>query len=259
MLKSISAYWTSSAASYNQVIRNQFGSPRTVAFWQSLLAAELGDRAGQQVLDVGTGPGFFSILLSRMGHRVTAIDASEGMIQRAQSNFREYGCSVHAYVGDAADLSSEADDSYDVIVSRDVVWTLPDPERAYAEWHRILKPGGKLIIFDGNYLYQNWRTPIRTLWMGLSWLLILVTEKRIRRRSKQDEGLLQELPYTQVLRPDADKQALAAAGFQGVYIQRGFMPATAMPMHYLKYGHQNANRFKIIAVKSQAERQHEKE
>ncbi|WP_040715624.1 class I SAM-dependent methyltransferase [Paenibacillus daejeonensis] len=259
MLKSISSYWTSSAAGYDQVIRNQFGSPRTVAFWQSLLAVELGDRTGQQVMDVGTGPGFFSILLSRMGHRVTAVDASEGMIQRAQSNFHEYGCPVHAYVGDAADLSREADNSYDVIVSRDVVWTLPDPERAYAEWHRILKPGGKLIIFDGNYLYQDRRTPIRTLWKGLSWVLILVTEKRIRRRSKQDEGLLRELPYTQVLRPDADEQALAAAGFGGVQIQRGFMPAGAMPMHYLKYGHQNANRFKIMAVKPPVEDKDEKE
>ncbi|MFS0728132.1 class I SAM-dependent methyltransferase [Paenibacillus sp. 1P07SE] len=249
MLKEISAYWTSSSEGYDKVIHHQFGSRRTVTFWERMLAEGLGKTAGQHVLDVGTGPGFFSILLSRMGHRATAVDASEGMVARAAHNFKAFGCDVKTYVGDAANLHREASESYDAIVCRDVVWTLPEPERAYAEWHRLLKPGGKLIIFDGNYLYEERRTMFRSLWLGLSWLLILLTERRVRRRSSQDQALLQELPFTRVLRPKADEEALRLAGFAAADIRRGFMPAGAMPIHYLKYGHQNANRFMIIAIK----------
>ena len=43
------------------------------------------------------------------------------------------------------------------VVSRNLVWNLEDPEAAYKEWLRVLKPGGKLFVFDGNhycYLYN---------------------------------------------------------------------------------------------------------
>ncbi|GBF72199.1 hypothetical protein PA598K_00436 [Paenibacillus sp. 598K] len=220
-----------------------------MSFWEGLLSRALGERRGQRVLDVGTGPGFLSILLARIGHRPTAVDASPGMIERAASIFRQYGCEATAYLADAEDLSSEADGSYDAVVCRDVVWTLPDPQRAYAEWHRVLKPGGKLIVFDGNYLYPAERRRCHALRYALSWLLILLTEGRVRRRSRDDRALLQELPFTQVMRPEADEQALRLAGFGAIAVQRDYIPRGALPMHDLKYGYQDEQRFEIIATK----------
>lgn len=249
MLREISKYWTSSSESYDKVIQTQFRSKTTINLWKQLLTKGLGIKSQQKVLDVGTGPGFFSILLSQMGHLPTAVDASQGMIYRASQNFERFGYNVPAYVGDAADLHAELDDSFDAVVCRDVVWTLPDPQKAYAEWYRILKPGGTLIIFDGNYLYNESRTVFRRLWYALSWTLILLTEKRIRQRSNKDKSMLSELPFVNVLRPEADEKALIRAGFRSIDVQRNFIPARAMPLNYLKYGYQNVNRFMIIAKK----------
>lgn len=249
MLNEISRYWTSSSDSYDKVIQTQFRSRKTIKLWKQLLEQGLGDRPCQKILDVGTGPGFFSILLSQMGHRPTAVDASEGMIVRASRNFEQFGYKIPAYVGDAADLRSETGESFDAVVCRDVVWTLPNPQKAYAEWYRILKPGGALIIFDGNYLYNESKTLFRRLWYALSWTLILLTEKRIRQRSTQDKNLLSELPFVNVLRPEADEKALTQAGFASLVVKRNFIPACVMPLNYLKYGYQNENRFMIIAIK----------
>ena len=44
-----------------------------------------------------------------------------------------------------------ADDTFDVVLSRNLTWTLPEPEKAYAQWHRVLKPGGTLLNFDADY------------------------------------------------------------------------------------------------------------
>ncbi|MBT2288492.1 methyltransferase domain-containing protein [Paenibacillus albidus] len=249
MLKEISKYWTSSSEGYDKVIQTQFRSKKTIKLWKRLLTDGIGERDRQKVLDVGTGPGFFSILLSQMGHLPTAVDASQGMIQRAKSNFDRYGFKLQAYVADAADLNAEADNSFDAVVCRDVVWTLPDPQKAYTEWFRILKPGGALIIFDGNYMYKERRSLFRRLWYTLSWTLILITERRIRQRSSEDKSLLSGLPFIHVLRPEADEQALMKAGFHTIDTRRNFIPARALPLNYLKYGYQNVNRFMIIAKK----------
>ena len=46
---------------------------------------------------------------------------------------------------------SSAEESCDVVLSRNLTWTLPEPEKAYREWFRVLKPGGWLLNFDADY------------------------------------------------------------------------------------------------------------
>ena len=51
-----------------------------------------------------------------------------------------------------------ADESFNVVISRNLTWNLPHPDRAYAEWARVLKPGGLLLNFDANwyaYLFDD--------------------------------------------------------------------------------------------------------
>ncbi|MEK8131665.1 methyltransferase domain-containing protein [Paenibacillus filicis] len=100
-LKDISRYWTSSSAGYNKVVQTQVRSRKTVQLWKSLLLEGLGTKRSQRVLDVGTGPGFFSLLLSEMGHHPTAVDASPGMVETAARNFLEAGLDIPVYEGDA--------------------------------------------------------------------------------------------------------------------------------------------------------------
>ena len=45
---------------------------------------------------------------------------------------------------------------FDVVVTRNLVWTLPNPEAAVKEWHRVLKPGGRIIISDGYWCNTTW-------------------------------------------------------------------------------------------------------
>jgi SAM-dependent methyltransferase len=44
----------------------------------------------------------------------------------------------------------------DVIVTRHLVWTLVDPAAAFAEWYRVLKPGGSLLLVDGDFVSRGW-------------------------------------------------------------------------------------------------------
>lgn len=102
------------------------------------------------VLDVGCGPGFLAILLARLGHEVTAFDYTEQMLGRARVNADEAGVQLTICRGDAQSLPF-ADGMFDMVVSRNLTWNLEHPERAYAEWLRVLVPGGVLINFDGNH------------------------------------------------------------------------------------------------------------
>lgn len=250
-LEAISQYWNSGADGYDKVIHTQFRSRKEVAFWEKRLKEGLGDAPTQHVLDVGTGPGFFSILLSRLGHRPEAVDASPGMVERARKNVREFGFpDVSVNLADAADLREFEDNRFDAIVCRDVVWTLPDPARAYAEWHRVLKPGGRLIVFDGNYLYEEDRSLANKIRYGFSWMLILLTEQRMRKKESRKVGVLDDLPFVQVLRPEEDERVLKEVGFETVRVRRDHMSAKELPMHHLKYGFMNGTRFMIVAGKS---------
>ena len=151
-LDQIGSYWDTRAEGYSATIHEQLENGEAVYFRELLReGAPAGDVL--RCLDIGCGPGFFSILLARDGHSVTAVDYSEGMLAEAQRNFTEAGVSVELLRGDAQSLPFP-DGSFDYIVSRNLVWDLEDPERAYREWLRLLKPGGRLCIVDGNhYLY----------------------------------------------------------------------------------------------------------
>jgi SAM-dependent methyltransferase len=88
-------------------------------------------------------------LLLGLGHRVTALDFSETMLGMAQRKHAGQA-RVSFHLGDAeATLLPEA--RFDAIVCRHLVWTLTDPAAAFREWHRLLKPGGRLFFFDGDW------------------------------------------------------------------------------------------------------------
>ncbi len=78
---------------------------------------------------------------------MTALDFSEAMLAVARRKpRRERKGSFH--LADA-EHTMEPDETYDAVVCRHLVWTLTEPEQAFAEWFRLLKPGGRLLVFDG--------------------------------------------------------------------------------------------------------------
>ena len=149
------SYWTSRAASYSEVNQLEL-STRQRQKWSECLHAEIArqfpDCAPEslRVLEVGTGPGFFAILLCEPGYDVTAIDLTPAMLEEAKKNAGELAGEI-CWMEMNAEALDFADESFDVVVSRNLTWNLPHPERAYAEWTRVLKPGGLLLNFDANW------------------------------------------------------------------------------------------------------------
>jgi ubiquinone/menaquinone biosynthesis C-methylase UbiE len=117
--------------------------------WLDLLT-RLAGRAPQRVLDVGCGTGFLSLMLAALGHDVTGIDLSPQMIDRARRKAEQASLQIDFRVGDAVAIGCP-DKAYQLVVARHVIWTLPDPQRGVAEWLRVLRPGGRLILIEGKW------------------------------------------------------------------------------------------------------------
>ena len=98
-------------------------------------------------LEVGAGTGYFSLNLLQAGvvADATCVDISPGMLDALQSNARRLGLSVTTRAGDAERLPF-ADGSFDLVFGHAVLHHLPGLARAFAEFARVLSPGGTLVF-----------------------------------------------------------------------------------------------------------------
>ena len=148
-------YWTNRARGYSEYNQQEMADARRT-MWRDKLLSLLGNQFPEKkpqeikILDVGTGPGFFAILLAEAGYQVTAIDYTEEMLKEAQSNAGGLAGCIVWKTGDAQALDVESN-SFDAVVTRNVTWNLPRPDLAYKEWLRVLKPEGVLYNFDADW------------------------------------------------------------------------------------------------------------
>jgi ubiquinone/menaquinone biosynthesis C-methylase UbiE len=217
--KTIAGYWDGRSASFERMqgIRNRLQKEA----WKGFLARTLGE-APQTVLDVGTGTGFLALLLAEMGHRVKALDLSPGMVEQTQRNAAERGLNVEVAVADGESLP-EPDAAYDVLVNRNVLWTLPKPDQAVADWKRVLKPGGLLVVIDGDWFekpfsYRAKRFLGHTLVAVTRFENLWARERRIR-QGYDGGGFEQSLPLKGPGNRRKFPALLSAAGFTGVEVR----------------------------------------
>ncbi len=142
-------YWTARIPEFSKVRKNEL-TDGLGERWCVALEGLLPSGHPLKILDVGTGTGFFCILLARRGYDMAGIDLTPVMIEEARAQAAAEGLPIRYDLMNAQELSF-ADESFDAIISRNLTWTLPDPEKAYKEWFRVLKTGGTLINFDANY------------------------------------------------------------------------------------------------------------
>ncbi len=172
------------------------------------------------MLDVGTGTGFLALLLAELGHDCKGIDLAPGMVEQARDLARQRGVAVRFEVGDAESLA-EADAAYDLVISRNLLWTLPDPRRALLDWRRVLKPGGRLLLVDGDWFDKrlSYRAQkfLGNLWIALTRLRNPWAEER-RVRREYSSGFDQHLPMMRPGNRDNMPKLVTACGFDGVRI-----------------------------------------
>lgn len=171
--KKIKDYWNERSSTFDLSPGHVIGSREEEEAWKSLFQDKFGDGV-QKILDVGTGTGFLSLILAEMGYDVVGVDVSEKMIEKAKKKAVNRGLKVEFKLGDAEDLPFE-NGSFDAIVNRAVLWTLPRPRKALAEWRRVLKPGRKLCFFLHEPHYDGITQRFRR---QLGNILILLMEKR---------------------------------------------------------------------------------
>jgi ubiquinone/menaquinone biosynthesis C-methylase UbiE len=156
------AHWDRRAAHFDEDFGHSIATPGERAAWDRILdlAVPRGP-GGLDALDVGCGTGFLSLELAARGHRVTGIDLAPAMLALARQKAAAQGFSVRFEQADAETLPFAAG-SFDLVISRHVLWTLPHPEAAIDNWKRVLRPGGRLAIVDGaQYDADAAKTPQR--------------------------------------------------------------------------------------------------
>jgi ubiquinone/menaquinone biosynthesis C-methylase UbiE len=146
----VAAHWGRRAAHFDEDFGHSIRTEAERAAWDRILNTILAGRSGLDVLDAGCGTGFLSLELAARGHRVTGIDFAPAMLIEARRKATERGMSVRFEEADAEQLSFGSG-SFDLVISRHVLWTLPHPEAAIDEWIRVLRPGGRLAVIDGQF------------------------------------------------------------------------------------------------------------
>ncbi|WP_376087368.1 class I SAM-dependent methyltransferase [Roseomonas sp. CCTCC AB2023176] len=202
----IAAYWTERSATFDEDVAHRIPDGPVAEAWKALIRAGLGDLHGQRVLDLGCGTGEITRMLRALGAEVTGLDLSEAMLARARA--KNGGPHHRAFLGDAESLP-DRDATYDAVVTRHLVWTLPDAPAAFAEWHRVLRPGGRLLIVDGDFVSY---TAIGRLKRAIAARLAPAPS---RPGADTAARIQSQVHYSAGLRPDALRADLARAGFAG--------------------------------------------
>jgi ubiquinone/menaquinone biosynthesis C-methylase UbiE len=137
---------------------------------------------GKELLEIGCGLGTDSLQFARGGALVTGVDLTEQSVELTRRRFEMYGVPGRFQVADAENLPFP-DGSFDVVYSFGVLHHTPDTRKAIREVHRVLKPGGEIVIM----LYHRHSTH---LWLGYPEFML--------KRLLQGRGLLSFDDYFRV-------------------------------------------------------------
>jgi ubiquinone/menaquinone biosynthesis C-methylase UbiE len=143
----VAAHWDRRAAHFDEDFGHSIRTPAERAAWDRILDLVLAGRGVLDALDAGCGTGFLTFELVARGHHVTGVDFAPAMIAEARRKAAERSLSIRFEEADAERLPFPPG-SFDLTISRHVLWTLPHPEAAITEWMRVLRPGGRLVVVD---------------------------------------------------------------------------------------------------------------
>ena len=146
----VAAHWNRRAAHFDEDVGHSIRTPAERAAWDRILDLVLVGRRPLEVLDAGCGTGFLSFELAARGHHVIGVDFAPAMIAEARRKAGARAVSIRFEEADAERLAFPPG-SFDLVISRHLLWTLPHPEAAIDEWIRVLRPAGRLVVVDSQF------------------------------------------------------------------------------------------------------------
>ncbi len=179
----------------------------------------LGGRRFGDALEIGSGTGYFSLNLTQLGviERLTATDISPGMLERLSATAAALGVEVATVTTEAEQLPFE-DESFDLVFGHAVLHHIPDLDRAFAEFRRVLRPGG-MIAFAGEpsrYGDRLAALPKRTgMLVAPAWRRLTGSQARLVAETDESEGhSLEGEVDVHAFAPSDLRRILAASGFE---------------------------------------------
>lgn len=237
MQERINEYWSKRADEFGDARYTDMQSKKREN-WAALIQKNLPPKERIRALDLGAGAGFFSFILRGLGCEATGIDYSEEMLKNARKNSERLGFGDIRFLRmDAQELQFE-DASFDFIFTRNVTWTLPDPERAYREMVRVLAPGGRLVNADANYArtFRKFDESGMTEGQADTSVSPYAHPARSLEMLRERNDIAKSLYIAEEFRPVWDLRVLLANGIERVYIDTdvnknvfGIAPPEDMP------------------------------
>jgi ubiquinone/menaquinone biosynthesis C-methylase UbiE len=139
------ALWDEEARTFDEAADHGLRDPAVRAAWRDLMR-DLLPPPPARVADLGCGTGTLTLLLTEEGYDVTGVDVSSEMIRQASA--KAPGVTFVEADASAPPLDPAA---YDVVLSRHVLWAMPDPAAALVRWQALLTPGGRLVLIEGRW------------------------------------------------------------------------------------------------------------
>ncbi len=208
------AYWDNRAAGYSQVNQLELNTDQR-QIWQNELVCQIKRHFQKKphILEVGTGPGFFAIILAEAGYSVTAVDYTPAMLLQAKANAGILAEKITFLEMDAEALTFP-DGRFDVVLSRNLTWNLPHPKQAYREWARVLAPGGLLLNFDANWYAYLFDPAERAAYEQdrRNTAEAQIKDEYLCTEIDVMEGIAQKAPLSRMKRPDWDIRLLTELG-----------------------------------------------
>jgi SAM-dependent methyltransferase len=179
----------------------------------------------ERSLEIGAGTGYFSLNLLQAGviEHATCTDISPGMLDALQANAQRLGVDVATVACDAERLPF-ADDAFDLVLGHAVLHHLPDLERAFGEFRRVLAPGGRLFFAGEPSLHGDRIAAYPKRFASRAaplWRRAMRARPAVAGRSDGGEvnHQLESVVDVHAFTPDALRGFAARAGFQDVNVR----------------------------------------
>ena len=209
----IREWWDRDSHTYDEAKSHAISDPLEAAAWRQALREALPEPPAR-VLDIGAGTGALSLLAAELGHHVTALDLSEGMLGVATRKAAERGVELEFVIGSGMEPPAGP---FDAVMERHVLWTMPDPTGALRAWRAVAAPKARLVLLEGIWGQKDPLSRAKDLAAEQLRTLMRIPDDH---HAPYPDEILRELPLARQSSPVPMIGAVYKAGWRAVRMKR---------------------------------------